>query len=215
MHFPSRKKILLVFSSFAFFLFAFHVFASWYSVYENGDATLLMISPLIYFLPVGGAALFLPFLIFLLFFDKTREDSVTGILVCIIHLTFFGIQIFIGERIRIYKFHQLVNENRELIQAIEDFHSERGRYPVMLEQLVPRYLKQVPKTNIQAYPKFEYIQGSEIQKLYPENLYAIFVSVPQSFFNFDKLLYLHRQNYKEVFKNVSYTKIGTWVYVND
>lgn len=215
LHFPSRKKILSTFSFLAFFLFVYHIFASWYSVYENGDATLLMISPLIYFLPVTGAALYLPFLIFLAFFHRTREDSVTGILVCLILLTFFGMQIFIGERIRIYKFHKLVNESQELIQAIEDFHSEKGRYPVMLQQLVPKYLKEYPKTNMQAYPDFQYITGSEVERSYPENSYAILISVPQSFFNFDKLLYLPKQNYKETLTDVSYTKIGNWVYVND
>lgn len=215
MHFPSRKKILLTFSIFGFLLFVYHIFASWYSVYENGDATLLMISPLIYFLPVTGAALYLPFLIIMSFFNKTREDSVTGILVCVILLTFFGMQIFIGEKIRMYKFYQLVNASQELIQAIEDFHSEKGRYPVTLEQLVPKYLKKYPRTNIPAYPDFEYIIGSEVQRLYPQNSYAIFVSVSQSFFNFDKLLYLPKQNYKEVLADVSYTKLGNWVYIND
>lgn len=215
MNFPTRKKILLIFTVLAFFLFAFHVFACWYSVQENGDVTLLMISPLLYFLPVAGAGLYLPFLIFMAFFPKTRESSITGIFICIILLTFFGMQIFIGERIRILKFSEIVQESQELIQAIEDFHSEKGRYPVTLEQLVPKYLKKVPKTNLQAYPDYYYIMGSEASRLYAENPYAVFIPVPQSFLNFDKLLYLPKQNYKEIFAHTSFSKIGNWIYVND
>lgn len=210
-----RWKILLIFSGIAFFLLAFHVFASWYSVQETGDLTLLMVSPLLYFLPVIGSALYLPFLIVMAFFKKTREDSITGILVCLVLLLGFFSQNTIGNTIRNHAFEKLVIRTEEVLIAIELYKLEKGRYPLTLEHLKPRYIFEVPKTKMGAYPEYTYFVGDEASNSYPGNPYILMVETPSGFINFDKFLYLPKQNYSEIIVKHSFTKIGKWVYYTD
>jgi hypothetical protein len=215
MHITERFKVLLIFFFLSFFLLIFHVCACWYSVQEKGDITLLMISPLLYFLPVVGSILYLPFLILMSFSRRTREEAFTGILACIIILSFFLLQRKIGTVIREQAFFQFTQRSEEIILSIEKYYTDKKRYPLTLEHLVPVYLFEVPKTKMGAYPEYHYLVDEEARNSFAGNPYAIVVQTPTGFMSFDRLIYLPKQNYSEALKKHSFTKIGKWVYDTD
>jgi len=47
--------------------------------------------------------------------------------------------------------------SKPLIQAIANYHQDRGVYPPVLEALVPKYLPQVPRTSFACYPNYQYL----------------------------------------------------------
>jgi hypothetical protein len=73
----------------------------------------------------------------------------------------------------------------------------------------------VPKTNLGAYPDYQYLVGDMSEGSFPGNPYALVVSTPSGFISFDRFIYLPKQNYSEVLEKHSFTKIGKWVYDTD
>lgn len=93
-----------------------------------------------------------------------------------------------------------------LITAVEKFHADNGRYPVVAEELVPRYLPSIPYTGMVGYPDFQYHgPGGRFRT------YSIYVNTPLGFLNWDSFLYLPDKNYGEHYgKEIE--RVGDWGY---
>jgi hypothetical protein len=55
----------------------------------------------------------------------------------------------------------LGNRFAPVIQSIEQFKKDSGQYPKSLQDLIPKYLKEIPSTNLGNFPECWYLTGEE------------------------------------------------------
>lgn len=94
-----------------------------------------------------------------------------------------------------------------LIEAIEKFHADNGRYPEKAGELIPRYLAEMPFTGMAGYPEFKYLRISHDDR---SPTYRIWVSTPRGMMNFDSLLYHSDKQYDKYGSGIE--RLGDWAY---
>ena len=103
---------------------------------------------------------------------------------------------------------------KPLIGALEVYKQQNGEYPEHLEKLVPRYLPEIPQSNICTYLGIEY-KKIEISQWGPNNQTGgyqlrIETDIMQSFSPF---LYWPSKNYPFCDKDSECKRINGWVYI--
>lgn len=97
-----------------------------------------------------------------------------------------------------------------LIQAIETHHRETGKYPVKLEDLVPKFIASLPTPRIGRFTNYNFYVGQEAER-FKNNPWAI--EIPCTYgMNFDQLYYFPLQNYSN---SHAYEPIGKWTYFHE
>lgn len=103
----------------------------------------------------------------------------------------------------------LDEHSRPLIEALRAYRAEYGRSAAAIQQLVPRYLSEVPGTGLENWPEYEYSQSD------PQG-WHLAVWIPKGFFDLDGN---RRFQYepdplrdREVDASIRH---GDWVYIPD
>ncbi len=118
---------------------------------------------------------------------------------------------------RLAGFARVAENSKPLITAIERFHSETGKYPESLNELVPSYLASIPATGIHRYrgyqydPKGEGYFGGDGKK----HAYALFIPCTVGMINWDSFQYFPEKAYPERMAGGSVERIGDWAYVHE
>lgn len=93
--------------------------------------------------------------------------------------------------------------------ALERFRRDKGTYPAQLDELVPKYLPQIPSTGMVAYPKLRYRRGDAQNRLPRYELQvSTFVGM-----KFDALFY--RPDGYKFLSGSSVEPIGAWAYLHE
>ncbi len=107
----------------------------------------------------------------------------------------------------------VVDRSQRLIFAIHQFVAEELRLPRSLDELTPRYLREIPTTGIGSSPQFRYIVGRPDD--FDNNPWVLIVSTGSPPMGFDQMLFFPLQNYPERGYGGSMELIGNWGYVRD
>lgn len=99
-----------------------------------------------------------------------------------------------------------------ITRALEQYHAERGAYPETLEDLIPKYLREVPDTRLAAFPEFEYFRSTDNQN--PKG-YDLSVSFSRGLFDFSAYQYWPHQDYPRDWPRTSPEIVGTWAIYYD
>lgn len=194
---PSDKRtlrwILIAFIS-SILINSTLILAELYSTAPYGSITLLLVVPLLLSIPFIFIMLLLMPSLVALFFKGSRRTGFTVIAFCLVYLLTAGAFMRASNWIRMYEFRRLAKRSAPLIMAIRSYEQNSGHPPARVEDLVPKYLPQVPKTGMGAYPEYEYITGKE-SLAYDGNPWVIVVDTPIGLINWDKFVYFPKQNY--------------------
>ncbi len=171
---------------------------------------------------MGTGLLFLFFVVtflgalFALLFKSVRSTALRTLLISVAAMVFLSCGMLSSHVIRTKQFEALAERSRPLIAAISRFEKEHGKPPVKLDELVPAYLKEVPRTGMGAYPDYEYkVSTAEAG---PDHLAATWeLSVPCSIgmLNWDVFYYLPTEKYPEHDYGGSVEPIKNWAYVHE
>ena len=137
---------------------------------------------------------------------------VVGSLV-VVTASFFGVRL--GDHIRMEAFRSLAERSAPLVGAIRAYEVSRSAPPFDLPALVPEFLPSVPGTGMASYPSFEYYVGDDASDAFQSNHWALVVSTPGGFLNFDQFMYLPFLNYPEHGYGGVLERVGDWAYVHE
>ena len=104
---------------------------------------------------------------------------------------------------RVRAFQNVPDRAAPLVQAINDFEASNGLPPDSLEELVPRYLKEIPFTGLAAYPEFDYSCGKREGTV----TWDLSVSATVGFMAYDVFKYDPNSEY------TSERRVGNWAYI--
>lgn len=129
-------------------------------------------------------------------------------------LSIFSLIIFLNatRQFRHDQFEALADRSKPLIDAIEKFNFDSGRYPLSLEELVPAYLPEVPGTGIPFYPRYQY---SFADAETPYKKYELLVPCSNGILNWDVFFYWPERNYPVYIYGGVAEKIKDWAYVHE
>lgn len=96
-----------------------------------------------------------------------------------------------------------------VIQGIERFQKDKGRYPENLQELIPTYVKEIPPTNLRCFPRCDYLEG-EKAKEYGGNPWVLVIDNPVGG---EEILYCPLQNYPLYSRGEYVRQIGKWAYI--
>ena len=195
------------------FLHGAIILIQWYvtSPIGFGGAILLQFVMFVFF-PFLVIVLAVPVSLFLLLFRKTRRPGVT-ILVCGPVYILIGIALLhLASPSRMDGFRRLAGRSEPLVTAIHSFAENEGRPPVDLQELVPQYIAEIPKTGMPAYPTYRYSTGTN---RWDGNPWVLYVNCTSGGINFDMFLYFPLQNYPRMGYGGSLERIGRWAYVHE
>lgn len=105
--------------------------------------------------------------------------------------------------------------SQPLIEAIKQFERDNSAPPATLDDLIPKYLPEVPATGMMAYPDYQYHVGIHAKEKYCDNPWALTVQTPSGGINFDMMLYLPNQKYPKNGFGGWLRPINDWAYVHE
>lgn len=110
---------------------------------------------------------------------------------------------------------QAATRAQPLIFAIEKFRLEKNRTPHSLQELVPNYLPEIPRTGMAAYPRFEYSTREEHEGRTHFKTYELQVQTSIGFINWDTFNYWPEADYPAQMYGGRVERIGAWAYVHE
>lgn len=217
-----RYQILIlagIGSLYAILAHAFYWFSQAISVAEHGTTAFLFFAPLFLFPVIIACPLLLPAGAGLCF-RRTRKGAVLLLALVgsssLVFLSFVGMSRSLGWKDPRHRgFFDLARRSVPLVAAIRAYEAKRGEPPPNLAALVPEFLPSVPSTGMGAYPKYEYASDSSVAQRYEGNPWVLFVNTGSGALNFDRFIYLPRQNYPERGYGGWLEKIEDWAYVHE
>ncbi|WPC04708.1 hypothetical protein SBP02_18425 [Pseudomonas benzenivorans] len=116
-----------------------------------------------------------------------------------------GLQL--GTAMRMHAYERAGERAAVLVRAIEHYIETTGAPPERLEQLVPAFVETIPA----GLPPLEMVTGEAALKGFYGNQWALLFKAGSGL-NWDRLVYLPRQNYEQV---ESKTLLGRWAYIHE
>jgi hypothetical protein len=167
-----------------------------------------------YLIGLLAAACSLLVLPFFVLRRATRFSALAWLLAAIVYLPLAMGGLLIGNQIRFRAFDRLALRSAPLVSAIHSYETDQGQPPPDLSALVPKYLQQVPRTGMMAYPDYHYYVGSAAQR-HDGNPWVLVVFTPCGAINFDQFMYFPLQNYPKRGYGGSLARIRDWAYANE
>ena len=162
--------------------------------------------------PMLGVVGVLLMLIGMMFKDAREKHWFWGLIfISILSLKLISVSVAISLR-RV----SIINASivgKSIIEALEQYKSEKGSYPISLDHLVPIHLEEIPHTQMCGHPKFEYGTGKNAPRA--SEGYELFIYTPLGGINFDVFYYWPSKNYPVRDKGGRIEKIGNWAYVHE
>lgn len=145
----------------------------------------------------------------LMLFRGTRRTVGLVWIACVISLLFSLPGISLSHFVRLNGFRQMAERTKPLIAAIKRFEAERKAPPAELEDLVPKYIPQIPSTGIGAYPEYRY------ERLMDEpDSWELRVDCGLGVLNWDEFFYRPSEKYGE--RPGGWVEpVGVWAYFHE
>lgn len=189
-------------------------FAEWLATARNGTA-LFLVAELIYGLRLLYVLVAILGVAVVRCIGRSRAGAVELILLGLLYVVCCFVGIRLGQQTRMAGMRAFTERAKPLVAAIHQYERDHHAPPGSLATLVPRYLPEVPSTGMRAYPEYYYSTGDECRRRYQDNPWALSVSTPIGFLNWDCLLYFPRRNYPERGYGGSLERVGDWAYVHE
>ena len=148
---------------------------------------------------------------------RNRPDSharISKSLACLCFICCFILALGASNRCRHQEFVKASKVGGRIVEALAKYKIDMGEYPENLDQLIPRYLKEIPYTGMIAYPKFRYVRDYENMVPKPGE-YELEIFCPRCFGNFDKFIYHPSEKYPEMLWDENLEKILGWAYLHE
>ncbi len=120
--------------------------------------------------------------------------------------------------LRYETFANITVKAQPLIKAISLYVKENGKAPARLSDLVPKYIKKIPNTEVSAYPDFVYgvLKREDFSQLEGEfPLWELKVECSIGFLNWDVFIYWPTEKYPSNIYGGSTELIRNWAYVHE
>lgn len=170
--------------------------------------------PFVFGLLAAVSAVFvLPFFLLL---KRFRKKALAWWFLCLVFVPLGVFGVAIGPKIRMAAFDDLALRSKPLVEAIQKFSEKQGAPPKSLDDLVPDYLTEIPRTGMMAYPDYRYLVD-EKANYYEGNPWVLEVSTSSGGINFDRFQYFPLQNYPtgRTKYSGSFEKIRDWAYFHE
>lgn len=207
------KKTFLISVGIAVFMNSFFIAAQWWATSPYGSQGVLWFSMLLVFPLILSVAL-IPISLILCLFPRIRRHFIIIGLSCAVYFLIGIVCMNIGGKTRMNAFYKLSLRSATLIEAIKAFELKHGIPPSSLDALVPSFLPNIPNTGMAAYPKYEYLVGTEAQK-WENNTWILYIETPSGGLNWDMFMYFPRENYPQKGFGGVIEKVGGWAYVHE
>lgn len=209
-----KSKHQFFYVLFAISAIGYFPFSQWMSTTQNGT-TFFLWCQIFYGFALIAAVLSIPVLSVLVFFKHNRARKLFFLLLSIVYIPCCVYGIYLGRGVRMSGMEAFAERSQPLITAIQEYELDHGAPPVALTALVPDYLPAVPNTGMSAYPEYEYFSGDKAREWYAGNPWAISVSTPSGWLNWDMMLYFPKQNYPKHGYGGGLERVGDWAYVHE
>ena len=193
----------------------------WYAVSSKGRGGVgFLFLSLYIMLPFILVILSMPIIPILLIFRRLRRVSLFLFSSCLIYLASTLLTVYISETVRMSAFHRLATRSAPLVAAIKQFENDNNAPPQTLADLVPRYLPEIPKTGMSAYPNYNYVPRGTKSHIFGEawpegNSWILYVYTPSGGINFDTFLYFPAQNYPKRAYSSWLERVEDWAYAHE
>jgi hypothetical protein len=138
-----------------------------------------------------------------LVFSAVNRTQARSVLVVAAALIVFFVPVMrMSSGLRMFGFRLAAQRAEPLVNAVERYVRDHGAPPEKLQNLVPRYLPNLPS----GIPDLEIVTGEDAYG----NQWALSAIVGTGFLNWDQFLYLPNQDYSQV-GNVE--RVERWAYV--
>lgn len=163
-------------------------------------------------IPLFLAVLSVPVLLCLLPFRRVRREGAMFLQWSLVYILIGLPLVGMSHTARMSGFKRLEDRGKPLVAAIHKFVEDHERPPATLQDLVPNYLPEVPGTGMPSYPEYQY---STAPDQWDGNPWVVYVMCSSGFMNFDKFMYLPRQNYPRTGYGGALERVGEWAYVHE
>jgi hypothetical protein len=207
------KKLLVKILILSIAVNGIDVMMQWITVSPWGKEGYLLI-PMILTIPLIISLILIPASLTAAIFKRIRQKSLMWLYSSVIY---FCIGLFLfkaGGFVRMHAFHELAERSTVLVEAIHHYDKDNGHPPKILTELVPRYIREIPKTGIGAYPEYDYELVTDPKK-WDENPWVLYVNTPIGMLNWDMFLYFPKQNYPQHGYGGYLERIKDWAYVHE
>ena len=189
------------------------VMVQWITVSPWGKEELLLI-PMILVFPLLISLILIPASLIAAIFKRIRQKSLIWLYSSLLYFC-IGLLLFkLGGFVGMQAFNGLANRSTILVEAIHHYDKDKGHPPKSLGDLVPKYIAEIPKTGIGAYPEYRYESVTD-SKMWDENPWVLYVDKPLGILNWDMFLYFPKQNYPKYGYGGFLEKIKDWAYVHE
>lgn len=107
-------------------------------------------------------------------------------------------------------FTQMGGRMMPLVNAIETYHRETGSYPQQLTNLIPKYLENIPSTQMRIHTNINYYVGDEARR-FEGNPWILNIPAEEGM-GFNQFYYFPLQNYPAGWP---YEHMGKWAYFHE
>lgn len=142
-------------------------------------------------------------------FPRTRRLAAALSVGCLVYSVMFAIALWAGNAVRMHGLKLFTERARPLIRAIEAYSDANGSPPSSLQDLVPAYLPEVPRTGVGSAPEYTYYRTDPAST--QGNPWVLELGVSTGSMNWDSLIYYPLQNYPPG----AIEPVAEWAYVHE
>ncbi|MDI6782742.1 MAG: hypothetical protein QME64_01450 [bacterium] len=136
----------------------------------------------------------------------------------------------LAQQMRNEKLLTAANNAQSVITALATYRAEQGKYPNSMLDLIPKYLEQIPVTELIGYPALEYEKVDSVSGMMQQPAaddtknkwirfetggYELRMITPLSGHSFDRFVYWPKKYYPIYMYSGLTERIGDWAYVHE
>lgn len=197
-------------------LYSLEIYSDWYSLSIGTPSAVILTMKGYAGVLLFGCALSLPLVLIAVIINalqKTNNRPALLVFSFLVAYVAVGVGCFwTAHSIRISAFHQIVQRGMPIVDAIKKYIIEQGHPPATLEDLVPRYLPEIPTTGVPTGSEYMY-EVAKKEKSFYGNPWMLRMVPPQGGFSFEELLYLPLEDYGT--SACGWGKIANWAHCRE
>ena len=162
-------------------------------------------------IPVLASAVLFIISLLILAFRPQSSGALSGLTAAILCVILLVPAVALAHQLRQWGFHLAAERAEPLVQAIHRFERTNHHPPPEWSALIPSHLPALPS----GVPPLKLITGAEAERNYYGNSWALVADVGTGVLNWDRFIYLPKQNYPEQGPSGSYQRIRDWAYYHE
>ena len=144
-------------------------------------------------------------------FKRLRQQAIRAMVIGGALVLLFVPTMVVAGKLRMLGFELAAQRATPLVAAIKAYEKDNGAPPATLQELLPRYLPQLPKR----IPPLELITGEAARSEYQGNAWVLVAQVSTGLINWDLFMYFPNQQYPELGYGGAIERVADWAYVHE